>query len=123
MSELRVLLTILAALVAWATYTVEGVPVAKHALGALEGVAESAPPPRFDSKGRPALRACFTLTDAADRWAEEEDCRSWGGYDLVFRELCEQDSGCFEKSILFEQRCLDQPASCYRFLPARPALT
>jgi hypothetical protein len=122
MSELRVIGAITVLLAAWAVYTVAAIPVATRALDVLEPDAHSASVPSVDSKGRPALRACYRISGTSNAWIDDEDCKPWGGYDSVFRELCEQDSRCFERSMRTQQLCLDRPSSCYRFLSPRPAL-
>jgi len=123
MTELRVIGAIVAVIAAWAIYTVGAIPAATFVLGSLESEAYSAPPPRFDSKGRPALRTCFQVSIKTGDWTEDEDCGPWGGYTAVFQELCGQSNRCYERMMLVQQRCLDRPASCYRFLPTRPRVT
>jgi hypothetical protein len=37
-------------------------------------------------------------------------------------ELCDQENGCYEQLIRFQQRCVDRPAFCHAFLSPRPGL-
>jgi hypothetical protein len=123
LDELRVLTGVVAVIAAWALYTVGAVPAATGLLGAVEGEAHSAPPTSvLDSQCRPALRACYRVSVAADDWSEDEECGFWGGYNSVFMELCDEDGGCYEQLIRFQQLCVDRPSSCYTFLSPRPGL-
>jgi hypothetical protein len=73
LDELRVLTGVVTVIAAWALYTVGAVPAATGLLGAVEGEAHSAPPTSvLDSQGRPALRACYRVSVAADDWSEDE---------------------------------------------------
>jgi hypothetical protein len=121
MDELRVLVGVVAVIAAWAVYTVSAVPVATSLLGAVEDEAHPATP-ILDSDGRPALRACYRLSVGAGAWSEDEECGFWGGYNSVFMELCDQDNGCYEHLIRYQQRCTDRPSFCYAFLSPRPGL-
>lgn len=122
MSEFRAIAAIVALIAAWGLYTVAAIPVGTRALEALESEAYSAPSPSFDSKQRPALRVCYRVSLSKNTWAEDEECKPWGGYDTVFQELCGQDGSCYERSMRTQQLCVDRPSSCYRFLSPRPGL-
>jgi hypothetical protein len=121
MDELRVLVGVVAVIAAWAVYTVGAVPAATALLGAVEDEAQSAAP-IVDSRGRPALRACYRVSVATNAWSEDEECGPWGGYNSVFVELCDQEAGCYEHLIRVQQRCVDRPSSCCAFLSPRPGL-
>ena len=120
MNELRVIAAIVVFCAGWAVYTVAAIPAASALSGAMQPEAHAAPVPRFDSQDRPALRACYRVSLRTNAWVEDENCGPWGGYVAVFNELCGQEPKCYERMILAQQRCLDHPESCFRFLPTRP---
>jgi hypothetical protein len=123
LEELRVLVGVAVIIGAWAVYTVGAVPAGTALLGAVEDEGHSTASSRtVDSQGRPALRVCYEVSIAANAWSEDEECGPWGGYDSVFVELCDQDDGCYERSIRVQQRCVDRPSACYAFLAPRPGL-
>jgi hypothetical protein len=121
-NELRVVAAIVAFFAGWAVFTVGAIPAVSALSGAVQSEAHAASVSRLDSHDRPALRACYRVSLETNTWVEDENCGPWGGYVAVFNELCGQASKCYERMILVQQRCLDRPASCFRFLPTRPPL-
>lgn len=68
-------------------------------------------------KDRPNLGKCF---ESLVQYEEDPFCTQFGGYAHVFQQVCAEQASCYEKLIRNQQRCVDRPKSCYRFLEAKP---
>lgn len=105
---------IVAAIVVYATCFFPALDWLSDRAGMTPAVLHAAPlEEEMQHTDRPNLHRCyFDLIS----WREDSFCVTHGGYALVWSEACSEQAACYEKFILNQQRCVDRPKTCYRFL-------